>query len=262
MNWLWFTAGYRHAAVTFCKFLFIISLSKAQISERVKNGVALKNLTPDVALVTCFKWLPVADVPANQVYIQTQDGGILSGLPWDVRQAKLLQKRIVKAGGKPIKHLIINELNIDRLAVIEYFYHKGVRCITDTTTAGKLAQKYQIQADLMIHSDTSLIIGKRHIILFPLGKGFSDNGLAIFLPDSKILHAGYFITSATTRYPVIHSETSLSEWVTNLEKLYFRFSDARKVIPSQGQPNDANLIKYSAFLVNKIIKKSMNIANF
>jgi hypothetical protein len=242
-----------------CLLFLTAHHASAQSSERVKHGVALKNITPDVALATCFKWLPVADVPANQVYIQTRNGGILSGIPWDIQQAKRLQKNIRKAGGKPIKYLVINELNEDRVAVIAYLQSRGAALIADSATARELVQSHQIQVAITIFGDTSLTIGKRQIAFFPHGKGFSDSGLSIYLPDSQLLHAGYFIVSPTARYPAIHPKTSLSEWAINLEKLYFRFSDAKKVIPGQGQPGNANLIKRSIALVSKIDKNNKRI---
>lgn len=258
-NLSWFIAGCKYFALISFQLFLTASQLWAQTSERVKYGVALKNLTPDVALATCFKWLPVADIPANQVYIQTQSGGVLSGIPWDIQQAKRLQKDIRKAGGKHIKYLVVNELNDDRVAVIAYLQRKGAALITDSTTARRLAQDYQIQVEITIHSDTLVTIGKRQMILFPLGRGFTDGGLSVYLPDSQVLHAGYFIVSPTARYPAIHPKTSMGEWATNLEKLYFRFSDAKKVIPGQGQPGNANLIKHSIALVSKIDKNNKYI---
>lgn len=258
-DWSWFIAGCKYFLLICFQLFLATAYSWAQTSQRVKHGIALKNLTPDAALATCFKWLPIADVPANQVYIQTQNGGILSGTPWDIQQAKRLQKNIRKAGGKHVKYLIINELNEDRADVIAYYQRKGTALIADSTTSRQLAQGYRIQADIIINSDTAITIGKRQIVLFPLGKGFADGGLAIYVPDSQLLHAGYFIVSPTARYPAIHPKTSMSEWVTNLEKLYFRFSDVRKVIPGQGQPGNANLIKHSIALVSKIDKNNKYI---
>lgn len=259
VNLSWLIAGCKYFLLIGFELFLATNYSWAQTSERVKHGVAVKNITSDIALATCFKWLPVADIPANQVYIQTQSGGVLSGIPWDIQQAKRLQKDIRKAGGKHIKYLVINELNDDRVTVIEYFQRKGAVLITDSTTARRLAQDYQIKAEITIHSDTLVTIGKRQMVFFPLGRGFTDGGLSVYLPDCHVLHAGYFIISPTARYPAIHPKTSMSDWATNLEKLYFRFSNAKKVIPGQGQPGNANLIKHSIALVNKIDKSNKYI---
>lgn len=250
-NWSLFTAR--------CKY-FLLFLSvclsqnhlSAQKEERLKNGVALKNLTPDAALVTCFKWLPVADVPANQVFIQTRTKGILSGIPWDIRQFKEMKKRIKRAGGKSIKYLIINELNEDRLRVLDYCRRKNIRLIADLNTAWQLAKRYGIWINIPVARDTLLQIGGRDIVLHPLGKGFASSGLAVFLPDSRLLHAGYFVASPVARYPVISPNSSFEEWAVNLEKLYFRFPDALRVVPGQGQPATVHLINRTARLVRKI----------
>ena len=232
----------------------------AQQSERVRHGIALKNLTPDVALATCFKWLPVGDIPANQIYIQTQQGGLLSGVPWDIAQATRLRKQIRKAGGKSIRYMVLTELNEDRLPVIAYYKRKGIQLIADTLTARQLSE-FDIQADVLIASDTTLLIGKRVINLFPTGKGFSESGLAVFLPDCRMLYAGYFVASPTAKYPAIHPKTSVKDWGGNLEKLYFRFSDVRHVIPGQGMPGNSNLIRRSILLVNEIHRQQERHSN-
>lgn len=233
-----------------------VSILSAQKSERVKHGVALKNLTPDVALATCFKWLPVGDIPSNQVYIQTQVGGILSGIPWDIKQAQRLRKQIRKIGGKSVKYLVINELNEDRIPVIAYFKRCGIRLVGDTLTAHQLTEEYGIELDIALAKDTLLVIGKRELVLSPLGRGFAQSGLALFIPDCRLLHAGYFIPSPTARYPAIHPQTCLKEWANRLEKLYFRFSDAKQIVPGQGPPGNSNVIRRAILLIKEINRRN------
>ncbi|MCS7019750.1 MAG: hypothetical protein RMJ87_11945 [Cytophagales bacterium] len=244
--------------LSICLFLFT-KVASAQKSERVKNDVALKNITPDIALATCFQWLPVADVPANQVYVQTQSAGVLSGVPWNIQQFKQVQKNIRKAGGKPIKYLIINEYNVDRLEVIAYCQRKNIQLIADLPTAWQLARQHHIWVNLPVERDTVVQIGKRHIGLHPLGKGFACSGLAMFVPDARLLHAGYFICSPTARYPVRSSLSSLAEWAINLEKLYFRFSDARWVVPGQGPLGNCRLMLYASRIISLIDKSEKYI---
>ncbi|MCS6969252.1 MAG: hypothetical protein RMJ44_11655 [Cytophagales bacterium] len=232
-------------------FLLTAFENVAQKSERIKDDLALKNLACDVMLAICFLWLPIADIPANQVYVQTRNTGLLSGLPWNEKQARMLARKLRKAGGKPIKYLIINEFIKDRLPVVAYYARKKVQLIADSATAIQLAS-YGIRVNLSIYRDTCLVIGKRAIQLYPTGAGFSLGSLAMFLPDCGILHAGYFIPSPTARYPVMQPQTCLNQWITNLEKLYFRFSKVKKVIPGQGMPWYRSLIRRSIVFLDKV----------
>ena len=123
------------------------------------------------------------------------DDGVLVTDPIDADAAKWLKAEIKKRFKKPIKYLVYSHDHQDHSSGGEVFADTAIIVGHENTRAAMIGEKRPTPAPTVTFSDRmTLHLGGREIELTYVGKGHSDNSIAIRFPQERVLFAVDFVS--------------------------------------------------------------------
>jgi len=123
------------------------------------------------------------------------DDGVLVTDPIDADAAKWLKAEIKTRFNKPIKYLVYSHDHQDHSSGGEVFADTAIVVGHENTRAAMIGEKRPTAAPTVTFSDRmTLHLGEREIELTYVGKGHSDNSIAIRFPQERVLFAVDFVS--------------------------------------------------------------------
>ncbi|MGJ8620635.1 MAG: DIM/SIM/IMP family subclass B1 metallo-beta-lactamase [Methylophilaceae bacterium] len=172
--------------------------------------------------------------------------------PWSVEDTEKLVNWI-KAKGYVLKDSISTHSHADRVAGISF-----LNSIAIPTYASKLTNKLLKEAGEATASNTfepTYWLVKDKIQAYFPGEGHTKDNLVIWLPESKILVGGCLVKSAEAQNLGYIGEASIDAWPASIDKLLYKFKDAKLVIPGHGMAGSIALLRHTKTLAESAVKK-------
>lgn len=218
----------------------------------------ISHLTGDFYVYTTYNTYEGSRVPANGMYLVSEDGVVLFDTPWDTTQFQPLLNSIKLKHNKDVKVCIATHWHSDRTEGLEFYQKKGVKTYTSLLTDELSKKNNKKRAEYLMAKDTVFHVGQYSFETFYPGQGHTEDNIVIWFDNEKILYGGCLIKGAEADNLGYLGDGNLTEYYTTLLRVEEKFPDSKYIIVSHHDWTNSNSLKHSIKLAKKLKRKSRN----
>ncbi len=234
-------------------FLFVFSFS---VSGQKSDALKISQLSGDFYIFTTYQTYKDTKVPANGMYVVTNEGVVLIDLPWDKAQLQPLLDHIKAKHNKDVVMSISTHFHEDRTNGIEELKSKDIKTYT-TKKTDELSQKDgNERAEFLLEKDTEFKIGQYKFQTFYPGEGHAPDNIVVWFENEKILYGGCFIKSTQATDIGNLSHANINEWSNSIKKVQKNFKNPKFVIPGHDGWASTKSLKHTLKLIKESRKKT------
>lgn len=234
-------------------FLFSITSLSAQ-STKAKLDIA--HLTGDFYIYTTYNSYENSRVPANGMYLVTNNGVVLFDTPWDTTQFQPLLDSIKLKHNKPVVLCIATHWHSDRTEGLEYYKQQGIKTYTTTLTDELSKKNGKKRAEFLIAKDTVFNIEQYSFETYYPGEGHTTDNIVIWFNKEKILYGGCLIKGADAENLGFLGDANTKEYYSTLKKVQKKCPQPNVILISHSDWSNNNSLKHSIELAKKLKKKT------
>ncbi|NOU39468.1 MAG: BlaB/IND/MUS family subclass B1 metallo-beta-lactamase [Ferruginibacter sp.] len=224
-----------------------------QVDEK---KIKITHLTNDFYIYTSYNSYEGNKLPANGMYLLTNNGVVLFDTPWDTTQFQPLLDSIKLKHNKNVTMCIATHWHSDRTEGLEYYTKQGIKTYTTKLTDELSKINDKKRAEYLIGSDTIFKIGQQIFETYYPGEGHTTDNIVIWFDKEKILYGGCLIKGADAKnlgYLGDANKTAYYETLKNVEK---KCSTPKYIIISHSEWDNINSLKHSIKLAKKLKRKT------
>ena len=216
----------------------------------------ISHLTGDFYIYTTYNTYEGNQIPANGMYLVTNNGVVLFDTPWDTTQFQPLLDSINLKHNKSVVMCIATHWHSDRTEGLEYYRRQGIKTYT-TVLTDELSKKNDMKrAQYLIEKDTIFNVGQYSFETYYPGQGHTVDNIVIWFEKEKILYGGCLIKGADAENLGYLGDSNVTEYHSTLKKVQKKCPNPKFIIVSHSNWNNINSLKHSIKLARKLKKKN------
>ncbi len=235
--------------------LFIFSVTNI-FGQTEKGKLKITHLTGDFYIYTTYNTYEGSQIPANGMYLLTNNGVVLFDTPWDTTQFQALLDSIKLKHDKSVLICIVTHWHSDRTEGLEYYKQKGIKTYTTLLTDEFSKKNNKKRAEFLMVKDTVLNIGQYSFQTFYPGEGHTADNIVVWFSKEKILYGGCLIKGANAEDLGYLGDANVDDYETTLKRVQKKCQDPRFIIISHSNWNNINSLKHSIKLAGRLKKKN------
>lgn len=235
--------------------IFLFSLTKT-FGQTEDAKLRISYLTNDFYIYTTYNTYKDSKIPANGMYLVTQNGAVLFDTPWDTTQFQPLLDSIKSKHNMDVILCIATHWHSDRTEGLEYYKLKGIKTYTTYLTDKLSERNNKKRAEHLVEKDTVFNIGQYTFETYYPGQGHTEDNIVIWFNKEKILYGGCLIKGAEAENLGNLEDANIWEYETTLRNVQRKFTNPRFIIVSHHDWNNLNSLKHSIRLAKKLKKKN------
>jgi metallo-beta-lactamase class B len=234
-------------------FIFLLTPIFGQTKEA---KLKISHLTGDFYIYTTYNTYEGDQVPANGMYLVTNNGVVMFDTPWDTTQFQPLLDSIQSRHHKSVVICISTHWHSDRTAGLEYYRQQGIKTYTTLLTDELSKKNNKKRAEFLIAKDTVVNIEQYSFETYYPGEGHTADNIIIWFNKEKILYGGCLIKGADAENLGYLGDANETAYETTLKRVQKKCPDPRFIIISHSDWNNINSLKHSIRLAKKLKKKN------
>ncbi|HLP20517.1 MAG TPA: BlaB/IND/MUS family subclass B1 metallo-beta-lactamase [Chitinophagales bacterium] len=236
------------------KTIITVLLAFITVSLFAQKGpkpLTIKPLTGNFYVYITYSLYKGVPVPANAMYLVTDDGVILFDTPWDSTQFQPLLDSIEAKHHKKVIACIATHSHEDRTGGFDYYNSKGIKTYATIQTDEQCKLKNEKRARYLLGSDTAFTIGGYRFETYYPGRGHAPDNIVLWFPAEKILYGGCFIKSTDARDLGYTGDADVKEWPVAVKRVQDKFGKPQYVIPGHGNWRNKKSPEHTLRLLRK-----------
>lgn len=229
-------------------FLLVCSLG---VLGQTSDALKISPLTGDFYIFTTYQTYKDAKVPANGMYVVTDEGVVLIDTPWDKTQLQPLLNYIKEKHNKDVVMTVSTHFHEDRTNGIEFLKTKGVKTYTTKKTDELSQKKGYERAEFLLEKDTEFKIGQYKFQTYYPGEGHAPDNIVVWFPNERILYGGCFIKSTEADDIGNLSDANIDEWSNSIKNVQKKFKNPKFVIPGHDGWSSTKSLKHTLKLIKE-----------
>lgn len=237
--------------------LLVLSLiSLCDHASAQSNGPKLKiaHLTGDFYIYTTYNNYENSQVPANGMYLVTDQGVAMFDTPWDSTQFQPLLDSIMSRHGKKVVLCFATHWHTDKTAGLEYYRQQGIPTYTTVLTDSFSKVNGKKRAQFLMTKDTVFHLGHYAFETFYPGGGHTKDNIVIWFSKEKILYGGCLIKGAEDESLGYLGDADVNAYAGTLKKVRDRFKDPKYIIVAHSDWHNINSLKHSIQMAEALRK--------
>lgn len=234
---------------------FLFSVTNI-FGQSVEPKLKISPLTGDFYIYTTYGSYQGNPVPANGMYLVTNDGVVLFDTPWDTTQFQPLLDSIKLKHHKDVTLCLATHWHDDKTAGLEYYRNKGIKTYTTILTDELSKKNNKKRSEFLMTKDTLFHVGQYFFETYYPGEGHTKDNIVIWFDKQKILYGGCLIKGADEENLGYLGDANVLEYETTLKRVQKRCPDPKYIIISHSDWNNINSLKHSIKLAKKLKNKN------
>ena len=234
---------------------FIFSLTTI-FGQAEKSRLKISHLTGDFYIYTTYNTYEGSQLPANGMYLLTNNGVLLFDTPWDTTQFQPLLDSIKLKHNKSVTLCIASHWHGDRTEGLEYYKQKGIKTYTTLLTDELSKKNHKKRAEFLMAKDTVFNTDQYSFETYYPGEGHTADNIIIWFRKEKILYGGCLIKGADAENLGYLGDANVAAYESTLKKVQKKCLDPKFIIISHSDWNNINSLKHSIKLARKLKKKN------
>jgi len=234
-------------------FTFSLTCVFGQTEE---TKLKISHLTGDFYIYTTYNIYEGSQIPANGMYLLTNNGVVLFDTPWDTTQFQPLLDSIKLKHNKSVTLCIATHWHSDRTEGLEYYKQQGIKTYTTFLTDELSKKNNKKRAEFLMTKDTVFNIGQYSFETYYPGEGHTADNIIVWFSKEKILYGGCLIKGVDAKNLGYLGDANVAEYETTLKKVQKKCPDPKFIIISHSDWNNINSLKHSIKLARKLKEKN------
>nr|WP_294907776.1 BlaB/IND/MUS family subclass B1 metallo-beta-lactamase [uncultured Lacibacter sp.] len=240
--------------IFFLTAVFIFSLTG--LNAQTKNAaLKITHLTGDFYIYTTYNTYQQSQVPANGMYVVTNNGVVMFDTPWDTTQFQPLLDSIQLRHNKKVTLCFATHWHSDKTAGLEYYRQQGIATYTTTLTDELSKKNEKKRAQFLMTKDTVFRAGQYKFETYYPGQGHTEDNIVIWFEKEKILFGGCLIKGASDENLGFLGDGNINEYETTLTRVQKKFPNPRFIIVAHSDWNNLNSLKHSIEMAKELKRK-------
>jgi metallo-beta-lactamase class B len=207
---------------------FLFGNSFGQQSD---SNLIISHLTGDFYVFTTFNEYKGNRIPANGMYVLTDQGVIMVDSPWDTTQFQPLLDSIRLRHNKNVVMCIATHFHEDRTGGLEYYKQHSIKTFTTRQTDELSRKRGMKRAEYLIDKDTVFTIGQYSFQTYYPGQGHAPDNIVIWFEKEKILYGGCLIKSVVDDNLGNLGDANVKEYATTISNVLEKCKNPKYIIP-------------------------------
>lgn len=234
-------------------FIFLLTAVFAQ-TEKAK--LKISHLTGDFYIYTTYSNYEGSQIPANGMYLLTNNGVVLFDTPWDTTQFQPLLDSIKLKHNKNVTLCIATHWHSDRTDGLEYYKQQGIKTYTTLLTDKLSKENKKKRAEFLMTKDTVFNIDQYSFEVYYPGEGHTVDNIVVWFNKEKILYGGCLIKGAAAENLGYLGDANTAEYESTLKKVKKKCPNPKFIIVSHHDWNNVNSLNHSIKLARTLKKKN------
>lgn len=235
----------------------ILTCCLSIIYGQTEPKLKITNLTGNFYIYTTYNTYEGTQVPANGMYLVTNNGVVLFDTPWDTTQFQPLLDSIQFMHHKNVTMCIATHWHGDRTAGLEYYRQHHIKTYTTIRTDELSKKNNAKRAEFLIANDTVFHVGPYSFETYFPGEGHTLDNIVIWFENEKILYGGCLIKGADAENLGYLGDANVQAYASTLQNVQNKYKNPKFIIVSHSDWKNINSLKHSIKLANAL-KKKMN----
>lgn len=241
----------RNLLIVLCSLFFSSGYGQTQ-NPKLK----ITNLTGNFYIYTTYSLYEGSQIPANGMYLLTDNGVVLFDTPWDTTQFQPLLDSIRLKHNKNVSICLATHWHSDRTEGLSYYRQQGIKTYTTQLTDEWSKKNNKKRAEFLMTKDTVFTVGEYLFEVIYPGEGHTADNIIIWFDKEKILYGGCLIKGADAKNLGYLGDANIQEYETTLRNVERKCPDPKFIIISHSDWNNINSLKHSIKLASKLKKKN------
>ena len=237
-------------------FAIIGNATNTILGQTEKAKLKISHLTGEFYIYTTYNTYEGEQIPANGMYLVTNDGVVLFDTPWDTTQFQPLLDSIKLKHNKSVAICIATHWRGDRTEGLEYYKQKEIKTYTTVLTDELSKKNNKKRAEFLMTRDTVFNIGLYSFEIYYPGQGHTADNIVIWFNKEKILYGGCLIKGADAENLGYLGDANVTEYETTLKKVKKKCPKPKFIIISHSDWNNINSLKHSIKMAKKLKRKA------
>jgi len=233
--------------------LFFVNGIDAQSRD---TRLRITPLTGAFYIFTTFNPYKGALVPANGMYLVTNDGVVMFDTPWDTTQFQPLLDSIKNRHNKNVVMCIATHFHEDRTGGLQYYAQKGIKTYTTVRTDELSKEKGMKRAEFLIQKDTVFRIGQYSFQTYFPGPGHAPDNIVVWFDKEKILYGGCLIKSANDSDLGYLGDADVKKYATTIRNVQEKCKKPKYVIPGHGNWTNTKSLDHTLQMAQQLAPKN------
>lgn len=237
--------------VTIFLFSFITILGQTE-----KQKLQITHLTGDFYVYTTYNTYKESQVPANGMYLVTNNGVVMFDTPWDTTQFQPLLDSIKLKHNKTVVMCFATHWHSDKTAGLEYYRQQGIKTYTTALTDELSKKNNKKRAEFLMAKDTVFNAGQYSFETYYPGQGHTTDNIVIWFKKEKILYGGCLIKGADDEDLGYLGDGNIAEYASTLKKVQQKCQKPKFIIIAHSDWKNINSLKHSIIMAKELTKKN------
>lgn len=226
------------------------------VGQTKDNKLKISHLTGDFYIYTTYNTYEGSQIPANGMYLLTNNGVVLFDTPWDTTQFQPLLDSINLKHFKSVNLCIATHWHSDRTEGLEYYKQRGIKTYTTLLTDEWSKKNNKKRAEFIMTKDTVFNVGQYNFEIYYPGEGHTADNIIVWFSREKVLYGGCLIKGADAENLGFLGDANITEYEPTLKRVQQKCPDPKYIIISHSDWNNINSLKHSIILARKLKKKN------
>ncbi|KOY84877.1 subclass B1 metallo-beta-lactamase [bacterium 336/3] len=233
---------------------FIFSLTNI-FGQTEKAKLKISHLTGDFYIYTTYNTYEDSQVPANGMYLVTNDGVVMIDTPWDTTQFQPLLDSIKLKHNKNVVMCFATHWHSDKTAGLEYYKQLGIKTYTTVLTDELSKKNDKKRAEFLMTKDTTFKVGQYSFEIYYPGQGHTTDNIIIWFKKEKILYGGCLIKGVDAENLGYLGDANVNEYESTLKKVQKKCRNPKFIIIAHSDWKNINSLKHSIMMAKKLKNK-------
>jgi len=234
---------------------FIFSLANI-FGQSEKTKLKISHLTGDFYIYTTYNTYMESQVPANGMYLVTDNGVVLFDTPWDTTQFQSLLDSIKLKHNQSVVMCFATHWHSDKTAGLEYYRQQGIKTYTTVLTDELSKKNNKKRAQFLMTKDTVFKVGQYSFETYYPGQGHTEDNIVIWFEKEKILYGGCLIKGADDEDLGYLGDGNVTEYASTLKRVQEKCRKPKFIIVAHSDWKNINSLKHSLMMAEELKKKN------
>lgn len=234
---------------------FIFSLTNI-FGQAENPKLKISHLTGDFYIYTTYNTYQEYQVPANGMYLVTNNGVVMFDTPWDTTQFQPLLDSIKLKHNKTVVMCFATHWHSDKTAGLEYYRQQGIKTYTTILTDELSKKNNKKRAEFLMTNDTVFNVGQYSFETYYPGQGHTVDNIIIWFKKEKILYGGCLIKGADDEDLGYTDDGNVKEYASTLKKVQKKCRNPKYIIIAHSDWKNINSLNHSLTMAKELKKKN------
>ena len=235
--------------------VLIFSLTNIFAQEE-KAKLKISHLTGDFYIYTTYNTYEESRVPANGMYLVTNNGVVMFDTPWDTTQFQPLLDSIKLKHNKRVVMCFATHWHSDKTAGLEYYRQQGIKTYTTVLTDELSKKNNKKRAEFLMKNDTVFNAGPYSFETYYPGQGHTADNIVIWFEKEKILYGGCLIKGVDDEDLGYLGDANVTAYPSTLKNVQKKCRKPKFIIIAHNDWKNINSLKHSLMMAKEIKKKN------